>query len=54
MLFSVGHRTEVRGLLLWEKCAAANHTEDRGLERRPDDLYDRLEGIEGALIVLDD
>ena len=34
--------------------AEANHTEDRGLERRLDNLYDRLEGIEGTLIVVDD
>jgi len=34
--------------------AAANHTEDRGLEGRLDDLYDRLEYIEGTLVVLDD
>lgn len=34
--------------------AEANHTEDRGLERRLDNLYDRLEDIEGTLIVVDD
>lgn len=34
--------------------AAANHTEDRGLEHRLDNLYDRLEYIERALVVLDD
>ena len=40
--------------LLESIAAEANHTEDRGLERRLDNLYDRLEGIEGTLIVLDD
>ena len=34
--------------------AEANHTEDRGLERRLDNLYDRLEDIERALVVVDD
>ena len=34
--------------------AEANHTEARGLERRLDNLYDRLEDIEGTLIVVDD
>lgn len=34
--------------------AEANHTEDRGLEHRLDNLYDRLEDIEGTLIVVDD
>ncbi|MCK4681785.1 hypothetical protein KAT59_02010 [Candidatus Bipolaricaulota bacterium] len=32
---------------------AANHTEDRDIEHHLDKLYDRLEGIERTLVILD-